>query len=101
MQRIVDGSLPLQRRRTDPDLVATAVDESDLVEERVVRFDADAVHAFVDPERARQIVDGDAGRRARRTRTGSAIVVRIRDIDAGARVSVEDDNRSPRARPPS
>jgi hypothetical protein len=98
VQRIIDGSLPLQRRRTDlTDLVATAVDESDSVEERVVRFDADAVHAFVDPERARQIVDGMLDAARERTRTGSAIVVRVRDVDTGARVSVEDDNRIPAA----
>ena len=95
VQRIIDGSLPLQRRRTDlTDLVATAVDESDSAEERVVRFDADDVHAFVDPERARQIVDGMLDAARERTRTGSAIVVRVRDADAGARVIVEDDNRN-------
>jgi signal transduction histidine kinase len=98
VHRIIDGSLPLQRRRTDlAELVATAVDESDSVEERVVRFDADPVHAFVDPDRARQIVDGMLDAARERTRTDAAIVVRVRDIDAGARVSVEDDNRAPAA----
>ena len=95
VQRIIDGSLPLQRRRTDlTELIATAVDESDAAEERVVRFDADSVHAFVDPDRTRQIVDGMLDAARERTRTGGAIVVRVRDIESGARVAVEDDNRN-------
>ena len=95
VQRIIDGSLPLQRRRTDlTELIATAVDESDAAEERVVRFDADSVHASVDPDRARQIVDGMLDAARERTRTGGLIIVRVRDSDAGARVAVEDDNRN-------
>jgi hypothetical protein len=30
-----------------------------------------------------------------RTRSGAAIAVRVSDTDAGARISVEDDNRTP------
>ncbi|HEX5936081.1 MAG TPA: hypothetical protein VFZ75_00085 [Actinomycetota bacterium] len=96
VQRIVDGTLPLQRKRTDlAALVATTVDESVHLEDRIVRFDADTVHARVDPARVRQIVDGMLEAARERTRAGAAIIVRVRDTDAGARVTVEDDNRIP------
>jgi hypothetical protein len=95
VQRIVDGSLPLQRRRTDlAELVATAVDELDSVEERVVRFEADTVPAFVDPDRARQIVDGMLDAARERARSDAAIIVRVRRTEAGALVTVEDGNRT-------
>jgi hypothetical protein len=94
--RILDGSLPLNRRRTDlAGLLATTLEEAIGLEDRLVRLDADSVHARVDPARARQIVEGMLDAAANRTRAGAAIVVRLRDTDAGARVSVEDDNRSP------
>ena len=96
VQRIIDGTLPLQRKRTDlAALVATTVDEAVQLEDRIVRFDADTVHARVDPTRARQIVDGMLEAARERTRTGAAIVVHVRDTDAGARVTVQDDNATP------
>jgi hypothetical protein len=96
VQRIIDGTLPMHRKRTDlAALVATTVDEAVPLEDRIVRLDADTVHARVDPARARQIVDGMLEAARERTRTGAAIVVRVRDTDAGARVTVEDDNRTP------
>jgi hypothetical protein len=96
VQRIIDGTLPLDRKRTDlAALVATTVDEAVHLEDRVVRFDADTVHARVDPARARQIVDGMLEAARERTRTGAAIVVQVRDTSAGARVTVQDDNATP------
>lgn len=98
VQRIMDGTLPLQRKRTDlAALVATTVDEAVQLEDRIVRFDADTVHARVDPARARQIVDGMLEAARERTRTSAAIVVHVRDTAAGARVSVQDDNSVPAA----
>ena len=96
VHRMIDGSLPLNRRRTDLGaLVADILDDPVTLEERLIRLDADTVHARVDPARARQIVEGMLDAARERTRSGAAIVVRVRDTDAGARVSVEDDNRIP------
>ncbi|HYY07865.1 MAG TPA: hypothetical protein VFA25_04605, partial [Actinomycetota bacterium] len=96
VERIADGTLPINRRRTDlAALVETTVDETDRLEDRLVRVDADRVHASVDADRVRQIVEGMLDAARERTRSGAAIVVRVRDADAGARISVEDDNRTP------
>jgi hypothetical protein len=96
VQRIIDGSLPLNRKRTEISaLMAATLDDAVTMEERLIRLDADTVHARVDPARARQIVEGMLDAARERTRAGAAIVVRVRDTDAGARVSVEDDNRLP------
>jgi hypothetical protein len=96
VHRIIDGSLPLNRRRTDlAALIADILDDPVTLEERLIRMDADTVHARVDPARARQIVEGMLDAARERTRSGASIVVRVRDTDAGARVSVEDDNRIP------
>ena len=96
VHRMIDGTLPLNRRRTDlAALVAEILDDPVTLEERLIRLDADAVHARVDPARARQIVEGMIDAARERTRSGAAIVVRVRETDAGAQVSVEDDNRTP------
>jgi signal transduction histidine kinase len=96
VHRIIDGSLPLNLRRTDlAALTAEILDDPVTLEERLIRLDADTVHARVDPARARQIVEGMLDAARERTRAGAAIVVRVRETDAGARVSVEDDNRIP------
>lgn len=94
--RIIDGSLPLKPRRTDLAALMTAtLEDATHLEDRLVRLDADSVNARVDPVRARQIVEGMLDAARERTRSGAAIVVRVRDTDAGVRVSVEDDNRTP------
>jgi hypothetical protein len=94
--RIVDGSLPLNRRRTDLAALMTAtLEDATYLEDRLVRLDAGKVYARVDPVRARQIVEGMLDAAWERTRSGAGIVVRVRGTDAGALVSVEDDNRSP------
>jgi len=96
VERIADGTLPINKRRTDlASLVETTVDETDRMEDRLVRVDADRVQASVDPDRVRQIVEGMLDAARERTRSGAAIVVRVRETDAGARISVEDDNRTP------
>lgn len=96
VHRIVDGSLPLHRRRTDLEaLVRTTLEEADHIEERLVRLDADRVSVVVDPDRVRQIVEGMLEVARDRTRAGAAIVVRVRSLETGARISVEDDNRTP------
>ncbi len=96
VQRIIDGSLPLNRKRTELSaLLSATLEDAVTMEERLIRLDADTVHARVDPARARQIVEGMLDAARERTRAGAAIVVRVRDTDAGARVTVEDDNRIP------
>ncbi len=97
VRRIADGSLPLNRRRTDLSaLLSTTLEEADqLQEDRMVRLDAEHVQVDVDPARLRQIVEGMLEATRERTRTGAAIVVRARTTDRGVMVSVEDENRSP------
>jgi Alanine-zipper, major outer membrane lipoprotein len=96
VHRLIDGSLPLKRRRTDlAALMATTLEGATYLDDRLVRLDADTVHARVDPVRARQIVEGMLDVARERTRSSASIVVRVRDTDGGARVSVEDDNKSP------
>ena len=95
VQRIIDGSLPLKPRRTDlAALMTTTLDDATHLDDRLVRLDADAISARVDPVRARQVVEGMLDAARDRTRAGAAIVVRVRDTDTGVRVSVEDDNRT-------
>jgi len=94
--RIIDGSLPLNSRRTDmAALIAATIEDATHLEDRLVRLDAVRVHARVDPVRARQIVEGMLDAAGERTRSSASIVVRVHDMDAGVRVTVEDDNRSP------
>jgi K+-sensing histidine kinase KdpD len=94
--RIIDGSLPLNRRRTDiAALMAATLEDATHLEDRLVRLDAVRVYARVDPVRARQIVEGMLDSAGDRTRSSASIVVRVHDTDAGVRVTVEDDNRSP------
>ncbi|MDP9119474.1 MAG: hypothetical protein M3M93_04235 [Actinomycetota bacterium] len=94
--RIIDGSLPLNLRRTDlAALMSATLEDATHLEDRLVRLDAGRAHARVDPVRARQIVEGMLDAAGERTRSGAAIVVRVHDMDEGVRVTVEDDNRSP------
>jgi signal transduction histidine kinase len=94
--RIIDGSLPLNRRRTDMAALMTAtLEDATHLEDRLVRLDAVRVHANVDPVRVRQIVEGMLDAAGERTRSSASIVIRVHDTDAGVRVTVEDDNRSP------
>jgi signal transduction histidine kinase len=96
VHRIIDGSLPLNRKRTELSaLMTTTLDDAVTMEERLIRLDADTVYARVDPARARQIVEGMLDAARERTRAGAAIVVRVRETDAGGLVTVEDDNRLP------
>jgi signal transduction histidine kinase len=96
VRRIADGTLPLQRRRTDvASLLQQVLDESEhLLEDRLVRLDTDAVHANVDPVRLRQIVEGMLEASRERTRPGAAIVLRVRSTDRGFVIAVEDDTRA-------
>ena len=97
VRRILDGTLPLHRRRTDvASILATTLDEADqLQEDRMIRLETQHVSASVDPVRLRQIVEGMLGAARERTRPGAAIVVRAREVDRGVMISVEDDNRTP------
>jgi hypothetical protein len=96
VQAIVDGTMSLNPRRTDlAALLATTVDEASNLEDRLVRSDVDSVTVLVDPARARQIVEGMLDASKERTRNGAAIVVRLREIDTGGLVTVEDDSRIP------
>jgi hypothetical protein len=97
VHRIVDGSLPLNRRRTDVTaLLRTTLEEADhLHEDRLLRLDAERIQATVDPVRLRQIVEGMLEAARERTRAGAAIVVRARATEAGVRISVEDDSKIP------
>ncbi len=92
--RIINGSLRLKPRRTDMEaLLTTTLEDATHLEDRLVRLDAERVSAFVDPIRARQIVEAMLDAARDRTRAGAMILVRLREVETGARVAVEDDNR--------
>lgn len=94
VHRIIDGSLRLKPRRTDMEaLLTTTLEDATHLEDRLVRLDAEPASAFVDPVRARQIVEGMLDAARDRTRAGAMILVRLREVETGARVAVEDDNR--------
>lgn len=94
VHRIIDGSLRLKPRRTDMEaLLTTTLEDAAHLEDRLVRLDAEPASAFVDPVRARQIVEGMLDAARDRTRAGAMILVRLREVETGARVAVEDDNR--------
>lgn len=92
--RIINGSLRLKPRRTDMEaLLTTTLDDATHLEDRLVRLDSEPVSAFVDPVRARQIVEAMLDAARDRTRAGAMILVRLREVETGARVAVEDDNK--------
>lgn len=92
--RIINGSLRLKPRRTDMEaLLTTTLDDATHLEDRLVRLDSQPVSAFVDPVRARQIVEAMLDAARDRTRAGAMILVRLREVETGARVAVEDDNK--------
>ncbi len=79
VHRIIDGSLRLKPRRVDLEaLLTTTLEDATHLEDRLVRLDSERVSAFVDPVRARQIVEGDARCRTRPNEGGSD------DLGAGA-----------------
>lgn len=92
--RIINGSLRLKPRRTDMEaLLTTTLDDATHLEDRLVRLDSQPISAFVDPVRARQIVEAMLDAARDRTRAGAMILVRLREVETGARVAVEDDNK--------
>jgi signal transduction histidine kinase len=92
--RIINGSLRLKPRRTDMEaLLTTTLDDATHLEDRLVRLDSEPVSALVDPVRARQIVEAMLDAARDRTRAGAMILVRLREVETGARVAVEDDNK--------
>lgn len=94
VHRIIDGSFRLKPRRTDMEaLLSTTLEDATHLEDRLVRLDSEPASAFVDPVRARQIVEGMLDAARDRTRAGAMILVRLREVETGARVAVEDDNR--------
>jgi signal transduction histidine kinase len=96
--RIINGTLRLKPRRTEMEaLLTTTLEDATHLEDRLVRLDAERVSAFVDPVRARQIVEAMLDAARDRTRAGAMILVRLREVEAGARVAVEDDNKKPAA----
>ena len=92
--RIINGSLRLKPRRTDMEaLLTTTLEDATHLEDRLVRLDSEPVSAFVDPVRTRQIVEAMLDAARDRTRAGAMILVRLREVETGARVAVEDDNK--------
>ena len=92
--RIINGSLRLKPRRTDMEaLLTTTLEDATHLEDRLVRLDSQPISAFVDPVRARQSVEAMLDAARDRTRAGAMILVRLREVETGARVAVEDDNK--------
>jgi K+-sensing histidine kinase KdpD len=91
LDRLIDGSLQPNRRRTDLEaLVRRVADESPDLANIDVRIDASKTTAAVDPILAEQMIEALLANAGRRTPPGGEIVVRVAQEPAGASIVVED-----------
>ncbi|MEA2557710.1 MAG: hypothetical protein QOG88_1248 [Actinomycetota bacterium] len=89
---ISDGSLRLNRRRTDLEaLVSRVVSEADGVNQLDVRMELQPASASVDPARLQQIVDGMLNHARERTSASGTIRIRLTGGDDGATIAVDDE----------
>lgn len=89
---ISDGSLQLNRRRTDlAAFVSRVVGEADGISNLDIRMELDPAHASVDPSRLQQIVDGMLNHARERTGASETIHIRLTGDDDGATLAVDDE----------
>ncbi|MEA2521890.1 MAG: hypothetical protein QOI81_1536 [Actinomycetota bacterium] len=89
---ISDGSLPLNRRRTDLEaLVSRVVSEADGISEVDVRMDLEPASASVDPARLQQILDGVLNHARERTGASGTIRIRLTGDEDGGTIAVDDE----------
>jgi K+-sensing histidine kinase KdpD len=91
LDRLIDGTLRPNRRRTDlAALVRRVVEESPDLEDIRVRVDADKTGIAVDPRLAEQMVEALLTNAGRRTPAGGTITVRVSEDATGATIVAED-----------
>jgi signal transduction histidine kinase len=89
---ISDGSVTLNRRRTDLEaLVARVVSEADGIGELDVRMDLEPASASVDPARLQQILDGVLNHARERTGASGTIRIRLTGDEDGGTIAVDDE----------
>jgi signal transduction histidine kinase len=92
VDRLIDGTLRPNRRRTDVEaLVRRVVEESPDLANIEVRLDTARTSAAVDPILAEQMIEALLANAGRRTAPGGSITVRVSQDGAGATILVEDD----------
>jgi hypothetical protein len=90
-ERLVNGTIELNVKRTDMQaLVARVVEESGAGADHDIRVVSDSLKLKIDPVRTEQILTGLLRASTERTQNGKAIVVRLKHVDGGAVLSVED-----------
>jgi K+-sensing histidine kinase KdpD len=91
LDRLIDGTLRPNRRRTDlAALVRRVIEESPDLEGMEVRVDATKTAIAVDPRLAEQMVEALLANAGRRTPPGGTITVRVIEDASGATVVAED-----------
>jgi signal transduction histidine kinase len=94
-ERLVQGTIELQPRRTDLQaLVQRVVEESGMPSEREVEVVAQPVTIRIDPQRTEQILAGMLRVSGDRTSSSKTITVRLQPAQGGALLSVEDPEPS-------
>jgi K+-sensing histidine kinase KdpD len=91
LDKLIDGTLRPNRRRTDLEaLVRRVAEESPDLANIEVRFEGSRTSVAVDPILAEQMAEALLANAGRRTRPGGSITVRVSQDDAGANIVVED-----------
>jgi K+-sensing histidine kinase KdpD len=91
LDKLIDGTLQPNRRRTDLEaLVRRVVEESPDLANIDVRIEASRTSAAVDPILAEQMIEALLANAGRRTPPGGAITVRVSQDGSGAHIVVED-----------
>jgi len=91
LERLVDGSLKPNRRRTDLQaLVRRVVEESPDLANREVKVEAEHVVVAVDPSMTEQMVDSLLANAGRRATPGTPVWIKVTTDPEGAVIAVDD-----------
>ncbi len=91
LERLMDGSLKPNRRRTDLQaLVRRVVEESPDLSNREVKIEAEHVVVAVDPSMTEQMVDSLLANAGRRATPGTPVWIKVLTDPEGAMIAVDD-----------
>jgi K+-sensing histidine kinase KdpD len=91
LERLMDGSLKPNRRRTDLQaLVRRVVEESPDLSNREVKIEAEHVVVAVDPSMTEQMVDSLLANAGRRATPGTPVWIKVTTDPEGAVIAVDD-----------
>jgi signal transduction histidine kinase len=91
LDRLIDGTLRPNRRRTDVEaLVRRVVEDSPDLDNLQVRLDLSRTTAAVDPILTEQMIEALVANAARRTTPGGTVTVRVSQDASGTTIAVED-----------